>query len=861
VPKAALAQTGFNTGEISPLCYGVFDNPRYKKGLQIGLNYLPTLQGPIIRRPGTKYVTNVKDSSNPPVLIPFSFSATQNYMLEFGANYIRFYANNSVVVNPAASVRLSGTIGNTGILSIFGFNFYATRANANPQPYEATVSTTTAVAAGAILELPSPYIAADVALLRWTQNGDTLYLVHPNYPPYKLQRQSQIAWKLQRVFILDGPYLPANSFATIGDSVSTQVQAISVTPASNQEQAMTVVVASVAGTSNVGGAIGINTTSAHGLTSGQNVFLTGIGGTTEANNFSSFFGRTNITGPGYWTIIVTSTTSFTLVGSTFVNAWTSGGTVFPALFALSAAQQKAGSVAQDLGRVMALVLNGVRYWGNINIVYDAATVQLSAGGNDISTPICWPASFTSPATPVATEWFLGTWSGAYANGVSGTFNGNGYPQASCFHQNRLVFAGAANSPQEVDFSGSNSFEDFAPSDATTLNVRDSDAMSFNLSSDDQNPIRWMASTAQGLCAGNYSSEWAMTPSGNSEALTPTNFNAQQTSFFGSAAIAPAKIGNAVMYVQRASRKLREMAFFFMAGTFRSNDLTEISEHITLPSLNQIAVQKEGQPLIWGARGDGALVSLIYNRDDVSLSAGWMRHQLGGQSDSLGTIPVVTNFAFIPDPLVTFDQMWMVVKRFINSATIYTIEYMTKISDDSIAQADSFQLDCGATFIGGSPSTVISGLSWLVGETVSVLTDGGIHPNCVVDGTGAITLNYPATKVQIGYAYNSQGQLLRAEAGAADGTSIGKTRRTTRVAMQLHRAGDLAIGTTFDNLIPVKFAQADQNDADTAVPLFSGMIREGLESAYDFESQLCFQQNSPLPGTIQSITSFLEEFDL
>ena len=102
MPKAALAQTGFSTGEISPLCYGVFDNPRYKKGLAIGLNFIPTLQGPIIRRPGTRYVNDVKDSSNPPVLVPFSFSATQNYVLEFGGNYIRFYAD----IEPAVDLNI-----------------------------------------------------------------------------------------------------------------------------------------------------------------------------------------------------------------------------------------------------------------------------------------------------------------------------------------------------------------------------------------------------------------------------------------------------------------------------------------------------------------------------------------------------------------------------------------------------------------------------------------------------------------------------------------------------------------------------------------------------------------------------------
>jgi hypothetical protein len=158
-------------------------------------------------------------------------------------------------------------------------------------------------------------------------------------------------------------------------------------------------------------------------------------------------------------------------------------------------------------------------------------------------------------------------------------------------------------------------------------------------------------------------------------------------------------------------------------------------------------------------------------------------------------------------------------------------------------------------------TTVTGLTWLENETVGILADGGIHPNVVVSNSGAITLQYPAAKIQIGYPFASQGQLLRAEAGAADGTSIGKTRRTTRAAIQMYRVGDLSIGTDFSRLTALELPRADSQQADNATPLFSGMIRESIESEYNFESQFCFQQSSMLPGTIQSVTSFLEEQDL
>lgn len=949
MPKAAVLQSGFSTGEVSPLFYGSVENPRYKKGLETGVNYIPTLQGPMIRRPGTKYVANVKSSTHPPIIVPFKFSATQNYILEFGDLYVRFYTNNGQVVTSGTTYKIAGT--NPNAL------FWAIRDSTTPLNGE-IISSTTMVSDGAIMEMVTPYHISDVPNLRFCQKGDTIYITHSNYRVYKMQRQSSSNWVMYPVYFIDGPYLPANSFSSIGDNVATKL-----IPVDTSTPYAHVIVVDVGG--GIAGAITdpaltgqiqITTNSAHGLLSGQKVFIYGVVGTTEANNYSTYGGRTSSNTP-YWSITVTSDTTFLLIGSTFVNGYSSAGKVTPALFYLSAINAQLNDVAfpvQDLGRSLALVITGVRYWCYITIVYDAATVRVFMGNfaNGAAIPF--------PGTTQATAWYLQTWSGSL-NTTGLNFQGLGHPAVAAFHQDRLVFAGAPNNPQDINGSNVGLYEVFAPSLATSLVVSDSDSYSFSLSSPDQNPLRWLASTAQGLLSASYTNEWAITPSGSSEALTPTNFNAQETSFYGAAQIAPVKIGNAVLYIQRSARKLREMAFFFMGGTFRSSDITEISEHITLPSVTKIDVQKENQPLVWCIRSDGVLTSMVYNRDDLSLSVGWMRHILGGQSDSAGTPPVVYDIAFIPDPLVSFDQMWLVVKRWLNGSLVYTVEYMTKISDSSIIQEDSFQGDCGAvfdnpkivagisianpcvvssvahgfsngdtikitdvvglnlsttdingnitvtnlvnekTFVVASAATdsfalhdfsgnainstgysawvaaggidgvhsgyirklvtTITGLTWLENETVGVLADGGTHPDCLVSNGGAITLQFPAAKVQIGYRYKSQGKLLRAEAGAADGTSLGATRRTTRAALQLYRCGDMSIGTSFTNLIPIQFSQIDQNQADVAVPLFSGIVREGVESAYDFESQLCFEQSSMLPGTIQSITTFMEEQDV
>lgn len=924
MPKVSVIQTDFGAGEVSPLVYGRVDTPRYKTGLDKCLNYLPALQGPLYRRPGTKYLNNVKDSTKAPVFIPFQFSITQAYVLELGDLYMRFYANNGQVLTSGASFQVSGNRSDDNDFPFGGygadyFPFTATRVDTSPQALE-RISASTSITSGSILELVTPYAFADLSGIRWTQSADTLYLTHPKYPPYKLQRFGQTLWTLKQIYFQDGPYLALNSYSQPGDSTRITFTTAATGPVMN---ILTGPILTVSAMATNAGAIKVTTSAAHGLRSGDKVYIAGATGTVEANT-------TGVSGqPFFWNIIVNSTTTFTLVGSTFVHAWISGGTVAPALFPPPSIPT--GGVLPDYGRAIALIIAGVRYWGVITDWTNMATVTMNVDASNVV-----------PDATLATAWLLGVYS-----------NTNGYPSCCCLHQSRFVLAAPPNYPQQLDGSEVGNFESFVPSDPATLTVNDSNAYQFTLASQDVNALRWMKSNAQGLLAGSYTSEWLIAASTQGIALTPTNVNAVQTSAYGSSNADAIPVGTAALYISRANRKVREMNYFWQAGTFRSTDLTELSEHITLPMITKIVNQKETQPVVWGVRSDGLFLAMVYDRDDVALKAGWARQQLGGQSDSAGTNPIVLDMAVIPAPDISFDQLWMLVKRFINGQTVVTVEFMTKIFDDTFLQEDSYHFDCGITFDNpvaitaittASPAVVtaaahgfangdqvkltsivglnlsttdvngnvtktnlvnektfvvassttntfalndysgnpvssdgfssyvtggqvrklvthITGLTWLENETVSILADGGIHPDVVVSNTGGIVLQWPAAKVQIGYNYNSDGKLMRLEAGSADGTSIGKTRRPERAAFMLHRVGDFAFGTDFNNLLPIEFARADVQQADQAPPLFSGIVRDGVESAYDFEGQICFRQNTGLPGLVNSVTVMEEVFDV
>lgn len=938
MPKATPIQPSFAGGEFSPRVHGRVDNERYKTGADTILNYLPMTQGPMSRRPGTKYAANAKDASKPPALLEFKFSQTQNYVLEFGDKYIRFFTNGGQITTTSTHFLVFGNTGqfagsassNNG--ATFGSShFHAMRQTPLQQPYEVLL-TSSVVTSGTILEIGSPYAWPDVFGLKISQKADTLFIVNSGYPEYRLQRIGNTQWDLRAVLSEDGPYLPYNSYKAVGDQPRTKIVAgapaiINSVDGSMEHWATTGPVLTCSSiVDNGAGVIRIHVAETDsGLVTGQKVVVLGVAGTTEANNGTSTVSAMT------WPIKRISGTSFDLIGSQFTNAYVGSGKVYPALFETF---NNLPNDFADVGRPIGLIRSdGGRAWGRISRVRDAARFDFYV--DSALSPVVTGSSLTL----IVDYWQMGVYSKI-----------NGYPDAIAFHQDRKWLAGCPGFPQQVDASMSGKYTNFKAS-GSSLIVADNNALQFTLASEQLNPIRWLKSDSNGLLAGGMASEWKMAPSNQAAALTPTNFNASETSSFGSHTSDALKTGNAMLYIQSGQRRVREMNYFFQVDNYRSTDMSELADHMTVPGLTRLSVQKEPIPVIWSHRADDTLLSMSYSRDDVTLKVGWAKHQLGGNSDSAGTAPLVKAIATVAASSGIYDQLWIAARRFINGTSVVTIEYTAKMFEQGDKIEDSYHFDCGATydsplfitnitqagsaivtsaahgladgdqiridgvvglnssitdvdgiihnsnlvnahvFLAGSVSanafflqtlnssfidsrtytpyvsgglirkmiTSISGLTWLKNETVSILADGKVHPNVVVNSAGVIALQYKSAKVQIGYAYNSDGKTLRPDAGAADGTSIGKLRRAYKVAFMLNHTGGVYFGTSYNRLTPLKLGE--EALADIASPLFTGIVRDMLQSESDFDGQVCWRQNTGLPGMIQTVTTFMEGQDV
>ena len=146
----------FNAGELSPKVFGRTDLDKWQAGCRTLLNFVPLPQGGAQRRPGWEYITTSKAATVR--LIPFIFSNTQAYVLEFTDKVMRVFMKGGIV--------LSG---------------------------------------GVTYEMVTTYAAADLGALQFCQSYDTLIITHPGYAPAKITRTAHDSWTIADIVFTAPP--------------------------------------------------------------------------------------------------------------------------------------------------------------------------------------------------------------------------------------------------------------------------------------------------------------------------------------------------------------------------------------------------------------------------------------------------------------------------------------------------------------------------------------------------------------------------------------------------------------------------------------------------------------------------------
>lgn len=723
----SLIGTSFNAGEIGPRMYGRVDQEAYRDGLAICENFVPMIQGPVLKAPGTIFVEHPKAQCRLIEFVPF---VTQAYMIEASLDTFRFY---------------------TG-----GF-----RLETSP---------------GVAYEVAHPYTLAEIQALDYQRSGDVTYLLHPAIQQAKLSRTGAQTFTYAQFDFMNGPFDDGNSDQTITVEVS--------------------------------GTTGSGIT----VTSNTAIFLAGhVGGLfqIEALDFSVI----EAWEPGYGEITIGMHIR-------------SDGKVY------QCTDRDGGTGHFRTGTIQPTHTEGEEW--------DGMSGNLTTVGGDAGGSCKWLylydrfgvvkiTGYTSPTVVTAdvtrrlceTLTTVPSWRWSY-----GAFSdAEGWPSSAAIWDDRLVLA------KDSQLFGSviGDYENFAERDDSGELTPD---MSFRVRLPDPNPIQWIRADKD-LLIGAADAEYAATVIQNSSI---PQINRQ--SKYGSGAVRPVEASSRLLFVQRAGKKIREMAYSFQTDRYEAPDLTVIADHMGAPGFLELAFQQEPNSLVWERRGDGTLALTVYS--PTQAVRGWARRILGGAG-------FVEAIATMPNPAGDADEVWLSVLR----GSVRAIERMSPFWETGDDQETAFFVDCGASYALDVPATVFTGIPHLAGIACKVLADGAPHPDVTVAMDGSFTLASAASNVAIGYGYDATLKTLRPEINDSNGTAQGRMKRIPWLTLRVLETLGISVTVQGGDQTPVEL-RGPTDLMDQAVPLFTGDIRLDCIGEFDRDGYVEIVSDQPLPACILAI---------
>ena len=146
---------------------------------------------------------------------------------------------------------------------------------------------------------------------------------------------------------------------------------------------------------------------------------------------------------------------------------------------------------------------------------------------------------------------------------------NNYPGAVSYFEQRRVFAGTNNAPQNMWMtkSGTESNMSFG------LPIRDDDRIEFRVAAREANTIRHIVPLTQ-LLLLTGSAEWRVT-SVNSDAITPTSISVKPQSYVGANNAQPVIVNNSLVYAAARGGHIRELGYNWQANGFVTGDLLSL----------------------------------------------------------------------------------------------------------------------------------------------------------------------------------------------------------------------------------------------------------------------------------------------
>lgn len=830
-------------------------------------------------------------------LIPFKFNATDAHVLEFGNRYMAVYTDQGIQLETAQTITgatqadpVQITLASHGyqngdsvfIDSVGGMteinDRYFTVENAAEDTFDLSgedgtghTAYTSGGTAQRVYAIATPYSSSELSAIQFDSSADVVYLAHPSHPPMKLSRIANANWTLEVISFDWPPFRPENNDEDEYIVASAATGEITLTSTGGRFT-----------TGHVGGHLRLAVryeslypewavNKADGPAVSVPGFTDGQTGNISAGDHAWYEGRVyrlfDLNGHGACGTLPPTHEQGIRTDGQFVWEFVNPGSGYVKIDSISSAYRATGTVVVELSAasvdddiaitsissasppVLTTATHGYetgdRVWiqgmtgdaSVFNNAYYTITVlsgttfslddQVASGTGTGGEAVRVRTTDTSTDTTYESNRDHDLWN------FSAFSEENGYPRSVAFFEDRLYWGGTDKDPQTLWGSVTGEYEDHLPS-----TVEASGALRFTLATGD--PIEWLLQQ-NALMAGLAGAEFASPRDG--DPLVPDNVHTiRRKSAYGSKRnVRPVLIENQVLLTQRSGRELREVSFDIDSGDFSGANLALLAEHLTLGGIAEIAFQGQPDRILWVRLEDGTLRAMTYERAEQVIA--WHRQDLGGTDVSVESIAV------IPDPTAVRDELWLVVARTVNSATVRYVERLEAAWTGEDAIEDSYFVDCGLSYSGGAVSTV-SGLEHLEGESVAVLADG-LATTATVSG-GAITLASSASDIHVGLSYNADIVTQTLEAGAGNGVAAGKIQRITSVIFRLWETGK---GLTFGPSL----ASVSRG----TLPATAGALTTGDSALIPWEagnergSAIAIRHATPLPCTVVAVFPSME----
>ena len=560
-------QSSFLRGELDPTIISRVDVAAYAQGLKKARNVIPLNQGGVERRGGTLFRADLGGVTR---LESFIFNSTQEYIFAFQSTILKIYSTAGVLVATFTSC---------------------------------------------------PWISDDLYELNFTQQGDTMIIVHENIVPQIITRIgstsfTRVAFGFEMSVNGEKTYQPYFKFAD--DSITLDIDS---------------------------------------TTKGT----TGVTCTTSSAYWTSAYVGMVIRYHGA-ELTITGYTSSTVVTATLNDdveieldddplASKQGSgliTVTQVGHGFSTGASVTLSGAEDIFDADG---NGISS-GNLNGTFTITVVdddhwQYTAGSSDTATESVdgGGVRVTISGHPPTRNWDEQVFSAV-----------NGYPKAVCFHEQRLFFAGVENLPDAIHSSKTASFYNFDVGKS-----EDADSVQIQIASDEINDIRHIRS-GKVLEILTNTSEFYLKPQVG-KPITPADIKIIRQSSNGTQQKAmPRFFDGATLYIQGNGRTIREYLYNSALEEFASAPISIEANHlISSPtdSASVTALPNRTEQLYFLVNDDGTVA--VYSSQRAEKILGWVQWNTSGTFESV---------------CATSDTIYFAVQRTINSATVYYLEQLS-----------------------------------------------------------------------------------------------------------------------------------------------------------------------------------------